>query len=50
MARPLRVEYDGATYQVINRGNFRADVFACKVTRDAFELCLLEACKNRSGS
>jgi len=45
MARKLRVEYDGALYHVINRGNFRADVFASKGTREAFERCLLETCE-----
>ena len=28
MARKLRLEYPGACYHVINRGNYRADVFA----------------------
>ena len=28
MARKLRLEYPGAIYHVINRGNYRADVFA----------------------
>ena len=27
MARPLRVEFPGACYHVINRGNFRFAVF-----------------------
>jgi len=27
MARKLRIEYEGAMYHVINRGNYRADVF-----------------------
>lgn len=45
MARKLRVEYDGAMYHVINRGNFRADVFASEGTKKAFEQCLLEACE-----
>jgi putative transposase len=29
---------------VINRGNYRADVFKTEGARDAFELCLFEAC------
>ena len=28
MARKLRVEFEGAVYHVIARGNYRADVFA----------------------
>ncbi len=28
MARNLRLEYEGAMYHVINRRNYRADVFA----------------------
>lgn len=28
MARKLRLEYPGAMYPVINRGNYRGDVFA----------------------
>jgi hypothetical protein len=27
MARPLRVEFDGALYHVTSRGNARADIF-----------------------
>ena len=27
MARKLRLEYPGASYHVINRGNYRVDVF-----------------------
>jgi hypothetical protein len=28
MARKLRLEFSGAVYHVINRGNYRVDVFA----------------------
>jgi putative transposase len=48
MPRKLRLEYPGATYHVINRGNYRADVFASAGARAAFEACLGEACV-RSG-
>ena len=44
MARKLRLEYPGACYHVINRGNYRADIFREEKTRAAFEVCLFEAC------
>ena len=44
MARKLRLEYPGAIYHVINRGNYRGDVFAGEKTKAAFESCLFEAC------
>ncbi|PTX95462.1 transposase [Opitutus sp. ER46] len=43
MARKWRVEYPGAVYHVINRGNYRAWVFREEGARDAFEACLREA-------
>ncbi len=45
MARKLRIEYEGALYHVINRGNYRADIFATEGARASFEQCLWEACK-----
>ena len=45
MPRKLRLEYPGACYHVINRGNYRADVFVSKGARDAFEACLFETCE-----
>ncbi len=44
MARKLRLEYPGACYHVINRGNYRADIFKTEGAREAFESCLFEAC------
>jgi putative transposase len=44
MARKLRLEFPGAVYHVINRGNYRADVFATDKTKAAFEACLFQAC------
>ena len=44
MARKLRLEYPGACYHVINRGNYRADIFKTEGAKVAFEACLLEAC------
>ena len=43
MARKLRLEYAGACYHVINRGNCRSDVFGSAGAADAFEICLGEA-------
>jgi len=44
MARKLRLEYAGANYHVISRGNYRADVFGDEATKSAFLACLGEAC------
>jgi putative transposase len=44
MARKLRLEYPGACYHVINRGNYRADIFQTEGAKAAFEACLFEAC------
>lgn len=45
MARKLRIEYEGALYHVINRGNYRADIFGSEGAREAFESCLWESCE-----
>ena len=37
------MEYAGACYHVINRGNYRRDLFAPKGAAEAFERCLAEA-------
>jgi putative transposase len=44
MPRKLRLEFPGACYHVINRGNYRRDVFGTEGARAAFEACLFEAC------
>jgi REP element-mobilizing transposase RayT len=44
MARRLRVEYEGALYHVINRGNYRSPIFDDDRTKRAFMRCLFEAC------
>ncbi len=44
MARKLRLEFPGAIYHVINRGNYRADVFRSEGAKAAFAACLFEAC------
>jgi len=46
MARPLRVEYPGAFYHVINRGNAGEDIFKSLRDRDKF-LEYLEAASSR---
>lgn len=48
MARKLRLEFPGAIYHVINRGNYRAYVFKSAGAKQAFEECLFAAC-GRSG-
>ncbi len=45
MPRKLRLEYPGAIYHVINRGNYRNDIFATAGARAAFMNCLWEVCK-----
>jgi putative transposase len=44
MPRKVRVEYAGACYHVINRGNYRRDLFTGKGAAESFESCLFEAC------
>jgi putative transposase len=43
MARKLRLEWEGACYHVINRGNYRRDLFREEDAAEAFERTLLEA-------
>ncbi len=43
MARNLRLEYEGATYHIISRGNYRADVFGRDTMKTAFLKRLAEA-------
>jgi REP element-mobilizing transposase RayT len=44
MARKVRLEYAGALYHVINRGNYRQDIFAEDGARLSFEKAIFEAC------
>jgi REP element-mobilizing transposase RayT len=44
MARPLRVEYPGAVYHVLNRGDRREPIFKDDTDRQAFLATLGEAC------
>jgi REP element-mobilizing transposase RayT len=45
MARKVRLEYPGAIYHVINRGNYRAWIFREEGAKRAFTDCLFEACQ-----
>jgi REP element-mobilizing transposase RayT len=44
MARKLRLEFEGAKYHVISRGNYRKDIFEGR-SAEAFEKTLFEACE-----
>ena len=45
MARPLRIQYPGAWYHVMNRGACRADVFRDRNDRLVFLSLLAEVCR-----
>lgn len=45
MARKLRVEFSGACYHVINRGNYRSPLFIQQGAAYSFQRCLFEACQ-----
>ncbi len=45
MARKLRIQYPGAIYHVMNRGDRRADIFGDDVDRQRFLETLTEACE-----
>ena len=45
MPRKLRLEFPGAIYHVINRGNYRTWILEDAATRSAFESCLFEVCE-----
>lgn len=48
MARKLRLEYEGACYHVLNRGNYRADIFSEEGAKHSFLQCL-DAAATKSG-
>jgi putative transposase len=48
MPRKLRLEYPDACYHLINRGNYRRDVFASEGAKQAFERTLFEGCEKWS--
>ena len=45
MARPLRIEYPGAYYHVMNRGNRREDIFLTDKDRKVFLVGLADSCE-----
>ena len=45
MPRSLRIEYPGAVYHILNRGNYRHDVFGVESSKEAFEGTLRKACE-----
>jgi len=48
LARKLRVEYPGAIYHVMNRGDRREAIFGDDADRESFVETLGEACKRSS--
>jgi REP element-mobilizing transposase RayT len=44
MARSLRIEYPGAVYHVLNRGNYKTHIFSQEKAKQSFEDCLFNAC------
>ncbi len=45
MARKPRIEFTGAIYHVLNRGNYKADLFDSAGAAQAFIECLLQTCE-----
>ncbi len=45
MARKPRIEFAGAIYHVLNRGNYRKDLFDSAGAAQAFVDCLFQACE-----
>ncbi|MFT4901190.1 MAG: putative transposase [Lentimonas sp.] len=45
MPRSLRIEKENGVYHIINRGNYRQDVFINEGAHRSFEQCLFEACE-----
>jgi putative transposase len=48
MPRRLRIQYPGALYHIINRGNYRQDLFGTAGAAQAFEAALDEACRRHA--
>jgi REP element-mobilizing transposase RayT len=46
MARKARIEYAGAYYHVINRGNYRSWIFESEGARESFLNCLKQTCES----
>lgn len=45
MSRSLRIEKENGVYHIINRGNYRQDLFINEGAHLSFENCLFEACE-----
>ncbi len=45
MPRSVRIEYPGAVYHVLNRGNYRQPIFATDVSKETFLATLWAACQ-----
>jgi len=45
MPRSLRIEKENGVYHIINRGNYRQDLFINEGAYASFETCLFEACE-----
>lgn len=45
MPRSLRIERENGVYHIINRGNYRQDLFINEGAHLSFEKCLFEACE-----
>ncbi|WPJ97553.1 transposase [Coraliomargarita algicola] len=45
MPRSLRIEKENGVYHIINRGNYRQDVFINEGAHVSFEQCLFETCE-----
>ena len=48
MARPLRIQYPGAYYHVMNRGNRREAIFITDTDRSRFVDALADSCETFS--
>ncbi|NOQ66074.1 MAG: hypothetical protein GQ556_02505 [Desulfobacterales bacterium] len=48
MARPLRIQYPGAYYHVMNRGNRSEDIFITDTDRSKFVDSLADSCETFS--
>ena len=44
MPRKIRIEYGGAVYHVLNRGNYRQNIFAVAGSAESFERTLFDCC------
>src|SRR5689334_25280579 len=46
VARKIRLEFPEACYHVINRGNYRRDLFGSRGAAESFQRCLFETCES----